>query len=348
MSGDPSATARLQALHDRLVGAVESIHSGEDWARMLAVAARLHAYSPGNLLLLMSQAVERGWDPSTIGPFGGYRSLRAIGRQVRKGERGLAVLAPIVRRPSMTNRGHGYVDPEDDIPRPTIVGFRVVYVFDVQRQTDGDPLPEPPAPEPLGGEGPVGLAGALESQIRDAGFAVDYRPLSPANGVTDFLARTVTIADRLSPAGACKTLAHELGHIRLGHETELAGCRGRVEVEAESVAFLVTTAAGLDASSYSFPYVARWAPEPGVVQAAAERVIPAAREILARIDGAKASANTDDFVGVPAELVASRADDLSIRAQALADRAAHAERRRAEAARAHHQARRDRGVGLER
>ena len=348
MSGDLSGTARLQALHDRLVAAVESIHSGEDWARMLKVAARLHSYSPGNLLLLWSQAAERGWDPTTIGPFGGYRALQSIGRQVRKGERGLAVLAPIVRRPSMTNRGHGYVDPEDDVPRPAIVGFRVVHVFDVGRQTDGEPLPEPPMPELLQGVGREGLTAALESQIRDAGFSVAYGELAPANGVTDFAARSVTIADRLPPAAAAKTAAHELAHILLGHEAESWGCRGRVEVEAESVAFLVATASGLDASSYSFPYVARWASEPAVVQQVAERVIPAAREILAGIDGPEARASTDSFVGVPAELVISKADDLSERARALGDRAARAQRRRLDAARAHHQARRDRGAGLER
>ena len=348
MSAGPDATARLQALHDRLVSAVESIHSGDDWARMLAVAARLHSYSIRNLLLLMSQAAERGWDPTSVGPFGGYRALQSIGRQVRAGERGLAVLAPVLRRPSMTNRGHGYIDPEDDIPRPVLVGFRIVHVFDVQRQTDGEPLPEAPAPQLLAGEGRAGLIEALSRQVEAAGFALSYGPLEPANGITDYLRRTVTIADRLEPAAAAKTLAHELAHINLGHETQLGGCRGRLEVEAESVAFLVAARAGLDASSYSFPYVARWATDAGVVQAAAERVIGTARDILGRIDGRAGATRPDDAIRLPRELVVQRGSDLAERADVLAARASRAKCRRTDTARSHHAARRERGYGIER
>lgn len=349
MSTDVEATARLQALHDRMVSAVESIHSGEDWSRMLAVAARLHSYSTGNLLLLMSQAAERGWDTAEIGPFGGYRMIQSIGRQVRKGEQGLAVLAPVVRRASMTNRGHDYIDPEDDIPRPVLVGFRVVHVFDIHRQSDGDPLPEPPAPELLQGEGPAGLIDALVGQIRAAGFAVSYGPLQPANGVTDYATRTVTIADRLSPAARAKTLCHELAHVTLGHGDQLqGGCRGRLEVEAESVAFLVSSRCNLEASSYSFPYVARWASDAAVVQAAADRVIGAARDILGRIEVGAGPVPLDNFAGLPRELMAERGVDLAERARAVAADAARAERRRQEAARARHAERRERGYGIER
>jgi hypothetical protein len=59
------------------------------------------------------------------------------------------------------------------------------------------------------------------------------------------------------------------------------GCRGRSEVEAESVAFLVCQAAGLATDGYSFPYVARWADgKAEVVRDAADRVLATARTIL--------------------------------------------------------------------
>jgi hypothetical protein len=68
----------------------------------------------------------------------------------------------------------------------------------------------------------------------------------------------------------------------MGHDgTEYGlGCRGRAEVEAESVAFLVCSTAELPTDGYSFPYVAGWAESPEVVRATAEAVIGCARRIL--------------------------------------------------------------------
>jgi hypothetical protein len=92
----------------------------------------------------------------------------------------------------------------------------------------------------------------------------------------------VTVADHLSPAQATKTLAHELAHCLQHDGTEYSsGCRGRAEVEAESVAYIVCQAVGLTTAAYSFGYVAGWsAGDPKVVKATAERVAKAARGIL--------------------------------------------------------------------
>lgn len=74
----------------------------------------------------------------------------------------------------------------------------------------------------------------------------------------------VRVIDTASPAQFVKTLAHELGHIRTDHEhrfTEYAtsiACRGQAEIEAESIAYLVTARAGLDAGAYSVPNLAGW------------------------------------------------------------------------------------------
>ncbi|MCR1785936.1 hypothetical protein KVF89_25600 [Nocardioides carbamazepini] len=66
--------------------------------------------------------------------------------------------------------------------------------------------------------------------------------------------------------------------------------RGTAEVEAESVALMVAAAHGLDASSYTVPYVASWARTvPGkspaeVIQATADRVRTTAMGILDQLD----------------------------------------------------------------
>ncbi|MGV1078382.1 MAG: rhodanese-like domain-containing protein [Candidatus Nanopelagicales bacterium] len=92
--------------------------------------------------------------------------------------------------------------------------------------------------------------------------------LAGANGVTDFTTRTVTVRADTSAAQAVKTLAHELGHVLLHAPADGArpACRGIVEVEAESVAYLMTTSHGMDTAGYSFAYIASWAhaaPDPG-------------------------------------------------------------------------------------
>lgn len=57
--------------------------------------------------------------------------------------------------------------------------------------------------------------------------------------------------------------------------------RDRVEVEAESVAYIVSRAAGLETDAYSFPYVGLWAGgDTELVAETGRRAIECAREIL--------------------------------------------------------------------
>ena len=84
------------------------------------------------------------------------------------------------------------------------------------------------------------------------------------------------------------TLSHELGHQECGHVGDLSTyrtCRGRCEVEAASVAYVVAASVGLDAAGYTFAYVAGWTGgEPALVRQAAETVTTAGRTILGRLD----------------------------------------------------------------
>lgn len=87
---------------------------------------------------------------------------------------------------------------------------------------------------------------------------------------------------------ACKPL---LGHIECGHVTDLPTylvCRDRCEIEAESVAYVVSAAAGLDASGYTFAYIVGWSGgNVDAVRAAAETVTSAARRIVEQLGTTK-------------------------------------------------------------
>jgi antirestriction protein ArdC len=176
----------------------------------------------------------------------GYRTWQALGRQVRRGEHGIAVLAPVTYRTQESATGTTDTTEPDECARQ-LRGFKFEHVFDIS-QTDGEELPDV-APVALIGESPAGLWDAIVAQIEAEGFTAcrGVCANSGANGETSWSTPTVTVRDDLEPAQACRTLVHERAHIVLRHGDELrsSGCRGRVEVEAESVAFMVSTEASM-------------------------------------------------------------------------------------------------------
>jgi hypothetical protein len=95
------------------------------------------------------------------------------------------------------------------------------------------------------------------------------------------------------PTWCRKELAHITLHqpetVAAGTDSPVPVCRGRIEVEAESVAYLIASAHDLDASAFSFAYVAGWAQQAGgdveqVLAETATRVLGAAHRILDRLD----------------------------------------------------------------
>jgi antirestriction protein ArdC len=285
-------TDKLTDAHQRLAQAVADLVSGDDWQAFLALAAKLHGYSARNVLLILSQAP---WATQVAG----YRTWQQLGRQVRAGEKGIAILAPCRYR-STADSDQGEQGDDDGAAsgqagRVVVRGFRVVYVFDVA-STDGDALAQPVRPELLRGEAPAGLWDGLAALVTAEGYTVERGDCGGANGVTRFDTRMVRIRDDVDDSQACRSLSHELGHVLLHDGTEYAaGCRGRAEVEAESVAYLVSAAAGIDADQYSFAYLAGWSGgNPDAVQATAERVLDCAQQITERL------AALNDLTAVPA------------------------------------------------
>ncbi len=283
--------ARLQAVHDQLTASVEALASSEAWAQMLAVAARFHRYSPNNVLLITVQRPE-----ATL--VAGYRTWQQLGRQVLRGEQGIAILAPVITRADP--------EPDQETTGKVLRGFRVTHVFDVS-QTDGKPLPET-GPSLLAGGSPRGLWDRLADQVHAAGFTLDRGDCGAANGYTDHLRQHVRVRDDVSPAQASKTLAHELAHVLLHGPDQPARDRHVAEVEAESVAYVITAAAGLPTEGYSVPYVASWASgDSDVVREAATRVLSTARHIIER-------------AGPPTDPMTRRVDPFALTTELTADR----------------------------
>ena len=220
----------------------------------------------------------------------GYRAWLAKGRQVRRGEKGIQVFAPVTQRvPRLDAAGNPVVGPEGKpVIETRMVGVKPTSVFDVS-QTDGLPIPQPPEVKLLTGEAPAGLWASLVGYCESKGFAVSRGDCGSANGVTRFDSREVVVRPDVDDAQAVKTLAHEAAHVTLHEKLDDRQCRGLIEVEAESVAFLVTAAHGLDSGQYTFNYVAGWAHQAAtaegpsieeIVRATGQRVITASHQIL--------------------------------------------------------------------
>ena len=267
----------VERLHEQLQESLRALVTSQDWQQALAVAARFHDYSFANTQLIWLQAAARGFRPSRVA---GYRTWQDLGRQVRRGERGIPILAPVTRKVEAADKA------EEEQER-RVVGFRAVHVFDIS-QTDGDPLPEVRTAL-LKGDLPAHW-GKVTELITSAGFTLevaDTDRLGEANGITDWRDRQVVVRATLPGAQRFKTAVHELAHIQLHEPTsgDRPNCRGIVEVEAESVAYMVCAALGVDSAGYSLPYVASWSGgDLEKVAGTAERVIRCARQVLTRLE----------------------------------------------------------------
>lgn len=284
----PSTEERLTALHGQLVDAVAELVHSDKWAQMLTVAARFTTYSPSNVLLI---AVQRP-DATQVA---GIRTWNGLGRHVTKGEHGIAILAPCLYRTEEeaaadTDRAKAAeLADEGAIPRRELRGFRVVHVFDIS-QTDGAPLPDA-APQLLTGDAPLEVWDGLVGLTLNAGYRLERRTCHAGiNGWTAPEERVVVVDRNLEPAQAVKTLAHELGHIRANHAGRFPNyatdrvCHGAAEIEAESIAYVVTSHLGMKPAAYSVPYVAGWAEDLGVLRHHMSTAVTAAQWILGDLE----------------------------------------------------------------
>jgi N-terminal domain of anti-restriction factor ArdC len=294
---------RIALAQARIEAAVAAIQSGPDWQAYLKLQSSLHTYSTGNVWLIASQhaaAFEQGLVDTPLPTYvAGFNTWKALGRSVAKGQHGYQILAPnrTAARVATDATGRSRILGGDEAPNPgesletqrILKGFRIEHVFSAE-QTSGTPVPGPPTPKLLDGAAPDGLWDNVFGQITGRGFAVrlvtSADAIGGANGRTTWDSRLVEVRSDMDESARAKTLIHELGHVLLHTPTSFEGNahppRGLMEVEAESVAFIVADAHGMTTDGYTFPYVSAWSGQDGTktVPATASRVAAAARSII--------------------------------------------------------------------
>ena len=240
----PRQTAKevIAANVKSLIEQLEAGHSDALTAYLDAMS-RFHNYSFGNILEIARQR------PNATRVAGMY-AWNKLGRKVKKGKHGIRILAPIVGVKRKKDE-----EAEKDITKQNtrvLVGFRNAYVFDVS-QTEGAELPAMREMSGEVGENRARLIAFINKQNIELVFTEN---IAPALGVS-YGGRIAILPDQ-SEAEEFSTLVHELAHEMLEHAKRRTTTTKVVrETEAESIAFVVGKAVGLNTGTASAFIVAR-------------------------------------------------------------------------------------------
>lgn len=258
------ADQALQNLTDALKN-----RKSERITQYLAMLAKFHRYSFGNVLLILSQM-------PTATHVAGFSTWKQMGRFVKKGEKGIVIIAPMSIRPKEDTPADQGREPSDRA-KP-ILRFRGVYVFDVS-QTDGQPLPEPAR---VSGD-PEHHLTKLKEQVAERGIKLDYDDLPPgADGVSR--GGRISIRSGLEPANEFSVIVHELAHELLHRGADRQDISRTVrETEAEAVAFVVCQAIGLETGTAASDYIQLYDGKTETLAASLHRIQHVAAEIIAAI-----------------------------------------------------------------
>jgi antirestriction protein ArdC len=249
--GSPTPEQRVEQALERLDGAYKELVSREHFMEAMRFAATQPNYSMNNVLLILAQH-------PTATHVMGYRAWQKAGRQVRKGEKGITIIAGLHRNVTVEDERTG----EERKQKVFTNRYKPVPVF-AQDQTEGREIPTV-RPKQLEGDDIEPDAWAqLRQTIEDRGYRlVDEAPHLPgANGETDPRDRVVRVRPDMSGNQRFKTTAHEAAHIYAGHPDNLdqyAMHRGEAEVVAEAGAYIVCERVGLQSDPYTLPYLASW------------------------------------------------------------------------------------------
>lgn len=257
---------QLKEITERLEQGVKDIFTSEMYTKYLLTMSKFHNYSFNNTLLIAMQRP----DATLVAGYNAWKNK--FNRYVKKGEKGIQIIAPAPVKEreerEKIDKDTGLTvlnesgEPEIEVVERVIPRIRVTTVFDYA-QTDGEPLPTLEVNE-------------LTARVKDYTLLKEaIEQVSPvpirfgeiegnAKGYYSHMDKEICVRADMGESQTIKTMIHEVAHAML-HDSDQMKQRGEEkdqltkETEAESIAFTVCSALGIDTSDYSFPYVASWA-----------------------------------------------------------------------------------------
>ena len=264
---------RIKEITAGIEKGIQELFESDRYRKYLTTMSRFHRYSLNNIMLIHAQRP----DATLVAGFNKWKN--SFGRHVKKGEKGIQILAPT---PYKIKQEEQKLDPDTKLPlldengepvteekEITIPMFKVVSVFDVS-QTDGKPLPQISSTLP----GDVAeYEVSLEALRRTAPVPISFQTMEP--GMDGYFApkkQAIFLREGMSQVQTICAAVHEIAHSKLHdyeHMTELADdgetilvpgekSRNTEEVEAESISYAVCQYFGIETAENSFGYIATW------------------------------------------------------------------------------------------
>ena len=275
----------MAGLSRHLKEGIKEFLDSDKYRDYLTKMSQLNNYSNRNLRLILSQNPEA----RQVASFKQWKEN--FGRYVKKGEKALRIFKPMTKikkdennQPILDKNGK----PE------TVTFFGLVPVFDVS-QTEGKEMPK---------------AAEVKEQLTDLDYANLYRALMAIAKENDVSVRfeemennkhgyysvpenqIVLRSNEMNKAQIIKTFLHEMAHAELHHADNPQKenlTRSTAELQAESVAYVVSSYYGIDTSEYSFNYLSGWSADKETLadlEAQLDIVQQEAKSLMVRMDQA--------------------------------------------------------------
>ena len=273
MSEKQSNKERIKEITAGIEKGIMELFQSDRYRNYLTTMSRFHRYSLNNVMLIHAQRP----DATLVAGFSKWKN--SFGRHVKKGEKGIQILAPTPYKIMVDKEK---LDPDTKLPmlddegKPiteekevTIPMFKVVSVFDVS-QTDGKPLPQ--ISFSLTGD-VAQYEVFMEALRRTSQVPITIEPMEPGmDGYFSLSKQAIFLREGMSQVQTVCAAIHEMAHSRLHNYekmTELADDgetilvpgekdRNTEEVEAESISYAVCQYFGIETSDNSFGYIATW------------------------------------------------------------------------------------------
>lgn len=314
---------QLKEITERLEQGVKDIFTSEMYTKYLLTMSKFHNYSFNNTLLIAMQRP----DATLVAGYNAWKNK--FNRYVKKGEKGIQIIAPAPVKEreerEKIDKDTGLTvlnesgEPEIEVVERVIPRFRVTTVFDYA-QTDGEPLPTLEVNE-------------LTTRVKDYTLLKEaIEQVSPvpirfgeiegnAKGYYSHVDKEICVRADMGESQTIKTMIHEVAHAML-HDSDQMKQRGEEkdqltkETEAESIAFTVCSALGIDTSDYSFPYVASWASgkELKELKDSMDTIRLTATDFLEKLEAAVAERNVEHITAMEyaEKLIADKEQDKTI------------------------------------
>ncbi len=254
----------------------ELAQPGKSLLPLLTSMSRFAKYSLANQMLIFAQRP----DATCVQ---GYRAWNKAGYQVRKGEHGIAIYAPMI---FASKRDTAAESDTDAAPR---LGYRVAYVFDVAQVdaiagTDATAVTATPTDH-----GAHRHLEALKAFLVGHNVELEYKTLARGLlGYTD--GRRITCGTGQASHVEFATLTHETTHVLLHFARNVDGTAGTRpdlttrETEAEAVTYLLCAQLGIAGTEASVEYIQSYRGTPDTLDSSLERIRATARRLSIEID----------------------------------------------------------------